>query len=99
MSFTQSRTYEQDVKHCFEVSKKVLEKAGCKIGRIREFAWLIQASKTIQNREYLINMTWKPFPISQVTLSCLGSTETTSNTEKELIESIFALLDEELQNH
>ncbi len=52
MSITEVRTYSKDVRFCFEVSKQVLEKAGCKIARIRDFAWLIQATKTVDGHDY-----------------------------------------------
>lgn len=96
MSISKTKTYNQDIKRCFDLTKQVLEKAGCKIVRIRDFAWLIQASKTINDRDYLINVTLKSSPATQVIVSCLGPGETPSEIELDLANSIFTILEEQL---
>ncbi len=91
MSYTETKTYNKDIKDCFTRSKMVLEKAGCKILRQREFIWLIQASKNEENREYLINVTWRLNPHAEVTVSCVGSSEDLSK-EKRIVGEILSIM-------
>lgn len=97
MSMIETRTYNEDLRHCFDISKAVLEKLGCKILRQREIMWLIQASKQVDGHDYLINVTWQALSKTQVTVSCVASDDALLEICRNLVHEILTAFDQHLK--
>jgi queuine/archaeosine tRNA-ribosyltransferase len=97
MSTVETRSYNEEVRLCFDTSKAVLEKLGYKILRQREIMWLIQASKQMDGRDYIVNITWQALAKTQVTVSCLASEDSPIEIQKNLVSDILTAFDQHLK--